>query len=71
MKAHLDPTSLNLNDVMKKLKQEDPSRFRDVMADLEYEGNDPKWYQNQVMEQIRAITGEERMDENDIKSIIK
>ena len=44
MKAHLDPTSLTLNDVMKKLRTEDPSRFREVMADLEYEGRDPAWY---------------------------
>jgi len=45
MKAHLDPTSLTLNDVMKKLRSEDPSRFREVMNDLEYDGRDPAWYQ--------------------------
>ena len=28
MNAHMDPTSLTLNDVMKKLKTEDPCSFR-------------------------------------------
>jgi len=36
MKAHMDPSALTLNDVMKKLSKEDPSRFREVMKDLEY-----------------------------------
>ena len=44
MTAHMDPSSLTLNDVMKKLKGEDPSRFREVMEDLNYEGRDPAWY---------------------------
>ena len=28
MNAHMDPSSLTLNDVMKKLRNEDPSSFR-------------------------------------------
>ena len=44
MKAHMDPSSLTLSDVMKKLQTEDPARFRDVMADLEYQGKDPNWF---------------------------
>ena len=36
MNAHMDPSSLTLGDMMKKLEKEDPSRFRDVMRDLEY-----------------------------------
>jgi hypothetical protein len=44
MKAHMDPSSLTLNDVMKKLNKEDPSRFREVMKDLEYQGKDPNWF---------------------------
>ena len=31
---HLDPTSLTLGDIMKKLKAEDEVRFREVMEDL-------------------------------------
>lgn len=52
MQAHMDPTSLTLNDVMKKLRKEDPSRFREVMEDLDYEGRDPAWYSKQVQDQI-------------------
>lgn len=50
MQAHMDPTSLTLNDVMKKLRKEDPSRFREVMEDLDYEGRDPAWYSKQVQD---------------------
>ena len=57
MNAHLDPTSMTLNDVMKKLRQEDPSRFREVMEDLEYEGRDPAWYSRQIEEQFNHLTG--------------
>jgi hypothetical protein len=45
MKAHMDPSSLTLSDVMKKLQVEDPAKFRDVMSDLEYQGKDPNWFQ--------------------------
>jgi len=34
MKAHMDPSTLTLNDVMKKLNKEDPTKFREVMSDL-------------------------------------
>lgn len=52
---HMDPTSLTLNDVMKKLKQEDPSRFREVMSDLEYEGKDPNWLKMNIMDHVAHI----------------
>ena len=44
MKANLDPTSLTIGDIMKKLKKEDEARFREVMEDLSYEGKDPNWH---------------------------
>lgn len=44
MKVHMDPSSISLNDIMKKLRTEDPSNFRQVMSDLEYQGKDPNWY---------------------------
>lgn len=34
---------MTLSDVMKKLEKEDPSKFRSVMKDLEYQGKDPNW----------------------------
>jgi hypothetical protein len=45
MKMHMDPSSISLNDIVKKLRAEDPSQFRQVMQDLEYQGKDPSWYQ--------------------------
>ena len=57
MQAHMDPTSLTLNDVMKKLRSEDPSRFREVMADLDYEGRDPEWYRMGYEEQLSHLAG--------------
>ena len=57
MKAHMDPSSLTLNDVMKKLQSEDPSRFREVMSDLNYEGRDPEWYRWTYEEQLSHLTG--------------
>lgn len=44
MKSHMDPSSISLNDIMKKLRTEDPNNFRQVMSDLEYQGKDPNWY---------------------------
>jgi len=28
MKSHMDPSSISLNDIMRKLRSEDPSNFR-------------------------------------------
>jgi hypothetical protein len=28
MKSHMDPSSISLNDIMKKLRTEDPNNFR-------------------------------------------
>ena len=41
IRVHIDPKSLTLSDVMKKLRQEDECRFREVLSDLDYEGKDP------------------------------
>ena len=43
MKIHLDPTSLTIGDIMKKLKKEDEARLREVMDDLQYDGKNPNW----------------------------
>jgi hypothetical protein len=45
MQMHVDPKSLTLRDIMKKLGNEDQVKFREVMHDLGYEGGDPVWYQ--------------------------
>jgi len=43
MDLHMDPQAMSLADVMKKLEKEDHTKFRTVMADLEYQGKDPAW----------------------------
>ena len=57
MNAHMDPSSITLGDMMKKLQREDPSRFREVMTDLEYDGREPIWYQMTYEEQLSHLTG--------------
>lgn len=52
MKQHMDPSSISLNDIMRKLRAEDPANFRQVMSDLEYQGKDPTWYQQEFMEAL-------------------
>ena len=44
MSKEMDPTKpIALPDIMKKLQEEDPSRFRDMMSLLQYEGKNPEW----------------------------
>jgi hypothetical protein len=58
MKMHLDPSTLTIGDIQKKLMKEDAARFRQVMDDLSFEGKDPKWHDLDIIdmfEQIKAI----------------
>ena len=63
IKVHIDPKSLTLGDVMKKLRQEDECRFREVLSDLDYEGKDPQWYKPILMDLIQD--GEGKGDDPD------
>jgi len=45
MKSHMDPNTLTIDDIMLKLRQADPTKFRDAMNDLQWEGTDPNWHQ--------------------------
>lgn len=66
----MDPSSLTLNDVMKKLNKEDPSRFREVMKDLEYQGKDPNWFQIEFMEQLNLTAVDSaKINPQDLKSL--
>lgn len=40
----MDPGTLTIDDIMMKLRKADPTKFRDAMNDLAYEGQDPNWY---------------------------
>ena len=68
MKAHMDPTSLTLSDVMKKLREEDNVRFREVLADLDYEGKDPQWYKPVFLDFLDT-SGDQPLDKNNIRSL--
>ena len=69
MKMHMDPTSLTIGDIMKKLKKEDESRFREVMEDLSYEGKDPNWHNQGILDQLNQIKGFEAEKKDDQKSL--
>jgi dihydroxyacetone kinase DhaKLM complex PTS-EIIA-like component DhaM len=71
MKMHLDPTSLTIGDIMKKLKKEDEARFREVMEDLSYEGKDPNWLNQGIMDQLNQIKGFEASQKDDTQSLHK
>ena len=57
MKLHLDPASLTVADIMKKLQKEDAAKFREVMQDLSYEGKDPNWHNIDILDQLQQIKG--------------
>ena len=67
IRVHIDPKSLTLSDVMKKLRQEDECRFREVLSDLDYEGKDPQWYKPILMDFIQD--GEGKQDPNNVKAL--
>ena len=66
---HIDPKSLTLGDVMKKLEQEDACRFREVLSDLDYQGKDPEWYKPILNDIIQEKDG--KQDPNDVENLKK
>jgi len=49
----LDPSTLSLGDIQKKIHDLDPSLFRQVMKDLKYDGDEPIWAKFDFMERLR------------------
>lgn len=41
--TYMDPSGLTLEQVIAKLKMEDPARYRRTMEDLKWTGEDPNW----------------------------
>lgn len=60
---HLDPTSLTIGDIMKKLKKEDEARFREVMDDLQYDGKNPNWLNQNINDQLNQLKGFDKKDD--------
>jgi hypothetical protein len=66
----MDPSTLSLADIQKKLHELDPSMFRQVMKDLKYDGDEPDWAKLDFMERMK-IGGNHQVDENDAASMKK
>jgi len=66
----MDPSTLSLADIQKKLHELDPSKFREVMKDLKYDGDEPDWAKLDFMERMK-IGGAHQVDENDASSMKK
>ena len=54
---HVDPSHMTLDEVMRKLSEEDPSSFRHIMDDLKYTGKEPNWHKADFAEHMRLIQG--------------
>jgi len=39
----MDPSGLTLEQIRTKLQHEDPSKFREVMNDMNFIGEEPTW----------------------------
>lgn len=51
--AYIDPSGLTVDQIRSKLEQEDPSMFRQVMRDLNFEGEEPIWEKMDMLEKIQ------------------
>jgi hypothetical protein len=49
----MDPSTLSLADIQRKLHELDPSKFREVMKDLKYDGDEPDWAKLDFMERMK------------------
>ena len=70
LRMQMDPSTLSLADIQKKLHELDPSMFRQVMKDLKYDGDEPDWAKLDFMERMK-IGGSHQVDENDAASMKK
>lgn len=69
MQQSKDPEKMSLPDVMHKLQTEDPTRFREVMTVLEYQGEDPHWHQIAELESQNAVPGAVPLNPDNVKSL--
>jgi chromosome segregation ATPase len=68
LKMQMDPSTLSLADIQRKLHELDPSKFREVMKDLKYDGDEPDWAKLDFMERMK-IGNSQQVDENDANSM--
>lgn len=63
LRIQLDPNSLSLADIQKKIHELDPSLFRQVMKDLKYDGDEPMWAKFDFMERLKLGPDNKDIDE--------
>ena len=66
----MDPSTLSLADIQKKIHDIDPSMFRQVMKDLKYDGEDPVWAKFDFMERI-CMEGKDNFFEKRVSTYAK
>ena len=63
LRIQMDPNSLSLADIQKKIHELDPSLFRQVMKDLKYDGEEPMWAKFDFMERLKLGPNNQPLDE--------
>jgi len=53
LRNQIDPSAMSLADIQKKIHDLDPSLFRQVMKDLNYDGEEPVWAKFDFMERLK------------------
>ena len=48
----MDAGGLTLDQIRRKLQEVDPSRFREVMQDLNYMGDEPEWEKRELLDRV-------------------
>ena len=50
----MDPSGLTLEQIRNKLQSEDPSKFREVMSDMNFIGEEPAWEKMELLNKMSA-----------------
>ena len=54
LNTYMDPSGLTLDQIRSKLQSEDPSKFREVMEDMNFIGEEPQWEKMELLERMSA-----------------
>ena len=54
LNTYMDPSGLTLDQIRAKLQSEDPSKFREVMEDMNFIGEEPQWEKMELLERMSA-----------------
>ena len=61
----MDPNGLTMEQVRERLRAEDPTRYRHVMQDLQYEGDEPSWQKRDFFEKYIRSSARPGQSEED------